>query len=202
MQKGLGVIYVLIGVLIIAAVAGGAYYVGSKKAPISVTKNPVSIPQTPQPTSSSTDKTANWKTYTNTKLKFSFSYPNTYKFEKEDNERATFSGIFQLGDQVILSELIVNFQPTLDLKALKSCKDIQFEDNVTTCIDEKVITKNVNGIQMNVFHIMTGSKNSQVATSYVYQIINNPKIEFIHKVLGGGVVARVDQILSTFKFTQ
>ena len=89
MQKGVGVIYILVGVLILAAI-GGAYYLGKSSTPKPST--PV-VSQTPKPTPSSTldtnpaptgagetvytesDRSANWKTYTNTKYGFSFKYP-------------------------------------------------------------------------------------------------------------------------------
>lgn len=74
MQKGLGVIYILVGVLILGLVVGGAYYLG-KQTPTSKTPNPVVISQTPTPSPSPSDETANWQTYTNTKYNFSIKYP-------------------------------------------------------------------------------------------------------------------------------
>ncbi|MBI3103621.1 hypothetical protein HYZ05_01650 [Candidatus Daviesbacteria bacterium] len=76
MQKGQALVYILVGVLIIGVVAGGAYYLG-RQTTTKPTPAPVVTSQTPQPTPSpSPDETANWKTYTSNKFSFSIKYPN------------------------------------------------------------------------------------------------------------------------------
>ena len=72
MQKGLGAIYILVGVLILGLVAGGAYYFGKSSTPKS-SPTPI-VSQTPSP-SSTPDETANWKTYTNNNLGYSLKLP-------------------------------------------------------------------------------------------------------------------------------
>ncbi len=81
-QRGFSAILILVGVLIMAAVAGGAYYFGRQTVSNPQPQNPVVVSQTPQPTSvsqatpiPSPDQTTNWKTYTNTKYGYSFKYP-------------------------------------------------------------------------------------------------------------------------------
>ncbi|MDO8429384.1 MAG: hypothetical protein Q7S88_02030 [Candidatus Daviesbacteria bacterium] len=216
MQKGFTLTYLIIGILVTALVLSGVYIYKLQTQKDRVFQDqygmPIIVPsqalqQNNKPTPETkpddrADETASWKTYTNTKLKFEFRYPENYKFEREDSGKATFSGTFGPGNQIIPSELVVYFSPTLNLKTLKNCKDARFEANIsTTCIvDGEVNVKNVGGIQMNTFHISVGLKESMPTSSYVYQTVNQPKIEFIHKVLGGGVETRVDKILSTFKF--
>lgn len=80
-QKGQVLILVLIVILIIAAVAGGTYYLSRSTPPKASLPSSV-VSQTPQSTPSTTDETANWKTYTNTKIGVSFKYPNEGKIKE------------------------------------------------------------------------------------------------------------------------
>lgn len=73
MQKGQVLIFLLVGILIIAGI-GGAFYLGRQTTPKSSTI-PAVTSQTPQPTPSPSDETANWKTYTNSKLGYAIKYP-------------------------------------------------------------------------------------------------------------------------------
>lgn len=81
-QKGQTLIFLLVGVLIIATIAG-AFYLGRSSTPKS-SPNPQATSQTPSPTQdashepTSSAETANWKTYTNDK--FSFKYPTEWYF--------------------------------------------------------------------------------------------------------------------------
>lgn len=79
MQKGHALIFLLVGVFILA-VLGGAFYLGkstiAKPSPV-----PVVTSQTPQPTSATktpptSDETANWKVYNDQKYNFSFQHPD------------------------------------------------------------------------------------------------------------------------------
>lgn len=81
-QKGQLTIFILVGILVLAGVAGGAYFLG--KSGQSKPGQTVSQSQpTPQPTSGPQashipDPTANWKTYTNAKVGFQVKYPPRY----------------------------------------------------------------------------------------------------------------------------
>jgi len=74
-QNGFAPILILIAIVVVGAI-GGAYYLGTKKAPepqTSTTSSPA-VQTTPSP-SSTPDETADWKTYTNTKIGFVIKYP-------------------------------------------------------------------------------------------------------------------------------
>lgn len=71
MQKGFAPIIVIIGILVIAALTGGAYYLGTQKPPA---PTPV-INQRSKATPTTVDETADWKTYTNTLIGFALKYP-------------------------------------------------------------------------------------------------------------------------------
>lgn len=90
-QKGQSAILILLGILIMVGVAGGAYFLGRQTSP--KPQNPVvtSSPQStmvPQNTPSSVvDGTANWKTYEGQYYplgKFSIKYPPDYNICSED----------------------------------------------------------------------------------------------------------------------
>lgn len=81
MQKGF-VQFIILGVVVLAVVAAGAFYLGRTTQKPTSPQNPVvSETPNPSPTSSASptptgiDETANWKTYTNTKEGYSIKYP-------------------------------------------------------------------------------------------------------------------------------
>lgn len=81
-QKGFAPILI---VLLIAVVGIGGYliytnYSNDRSNQTKSSPTPVVTTQTPQSTPSTTpaDETANWKTYTNTKLKLEFKYPTSW----------------------------------------------------------------------------------------------------------------------------
>lgn len=76
MQKGQGLIFVIVGILAAIVIAGGAYYLGRSTSP-KPSATPTVVSQTPQPTPSTTpDKTDNWKTYTNNMFGYQIKYPS------------------------------------------------------------------------------------------------------------------------------
>ncbi len=79
MQKGQVLIFLLVGILVIA-IAGGAYYLGRQTTPKSAPA-PVVTSSTLQPTPSPSpisDEMSTWKTYTNQLYQFSFKYPPSW----------------------------------------------------------------------------------------------------------------------------
>ncbi len=87
-QKGFTPIIILVGILVIVAIAGGAYYFAksqSVKPETTSFPNSVQTTQSPQSTSvsqststPSADETANWKSYTDQTYNYSFKYPPQY----------------------------------------------------------------------------------------------------------------------------
>lgn len=90
------VLWIMLGVLIIAGLAGGAYYLGRQASP-RPSPPPVTSPasrgeQTPQPTPSSnasreptaSTETASWKIYTTSKL--TFKYPPGFRVEEREKD--------------------------------------------------------------------------------------------------------------------
>lgn len=79
MSKGFSAVYVLVGILLVAAIAGGAYFLGRSGKPVhpAVQSTPQTIKSQPTPTSESTDSAdmANWKIFQNNAVKFSLKLP-------------------------------------------------------------------------------------------------------------------------------
>lgn len=85
MQKGFSVILILVAVVILVAIAGGAFFLGRQTSPAQTISSPSPVPsqqvpvETPKQVSPSpVDETANWKTYTSTNANFSFKYPSEW----------------------------------------------------------------------------------------------------------------------------
>jgi hypothetical protein len=73
-SKGFTPILVILGIVLILGIAGGVYYFGKSRSP-----NIADQPQiVASPTQKSASETQDWKTYTNSKLKFSFQYPSDH----------------------------------------------------------------------------------------------------------------------------
>ncbi len=99
MQKGQALIFLLVGMLIMAAI-GGAFYLGTlKNRPPTLSPNPVATSQTPQPTSISSstptaDLTTSWKTYQSNMYNFSVKYPTN--LEANDQTASPPSVLFEI----------------------------------------------------------------------------------------------------------
>ncbi len=89
MQKGFTPILILVGILVIVAVAGGAYFFGKSQVSKSQLPNPVVTSQTPQPiitsqSSSTVVPSNNLKTFNDSTYKYSFKYPDTWLVNQSD----------------------------------------------------------------------------------------------------------------------
>ncbi|OGE19921.1 hypothetical protein A3A14_01140 [Candidatus Daviesbacteria bacterium RIFCSPLOWO2_01_FULL_43_38] len=73
MQKGF-VQFIVMGIVVLVLVGVGAFYLGKKAAVLKPQNQVVTSQVTP---SSTPDETANWKTYTDQKLKVSIKYPDS-----------------------------------------------------------------------------------------------------------------------------
>lgn len=99
-QKGLALVYLLVGIIILAVVAGGAYYFGKSQVSKPVSQNSVVTSQTlPQVTPVSSpvlDETANWKTYNSLNNLYSLRYPsNWYQYgDKQALKDGSFAQYF------------------------------------------------------------------------------------------------------------
>lgn len=91
MQKGFAPILILVGILVLIGVVGGAYYLIKNQTNKTVSQNDLNSPslvdtwrneKSPQP--SNLDETANWKTYTNNVIRF--TYPQAWEVYSKEKE--------------------------------------------------------------------------------------------------------------------
>ncbi|MBI2330215.1 hypothetical protein HYU94_02410 [Candidatus Daviesbacteria bacterium] len=180
-QKGFTLILVIIGILVLAAVAGGAYYFG---------KSQISQPTiTP---ASSPDETANWKTYTNTEYGYLVRYPSLLdQNEIKDNDTylnlVNFRESGQNGGWFSIT--VRNSTLEDEIKYQKS----QIEGHVLVKLarETKVIIEGFPGV---LLEYTPDQPNNGSTTRFV--IVNNRK----HSFIISGKPQILDQILSTFRF--
>lgn len=149
----------------------------------------------PAPTLSS-DTTANWKTYTNTKLGFKLKYPLEYTIEEEGESEVSFSGLFSETQKAPRS-LVITTKLT-DLSKIKTCEESNWDPKIL-CFTGKTENTNLDDRPAIAFGLMY--PGGGFGTTTRIQTINDPKIEIYATIYGGGGGTRFDQILSTFKFT-
>lgn len=182
-QAGQIQVLILAGILVIAAIAGGAYYLQSKEGSLhfGTQKGGITPSPTPaaSPTSTGADETANWKTYTNTKYSFSLKYPQNFSEESQGKESPA---ALQLSDGQRSISFII-FTPKTSIQTPINAEEITIDGRPA----KKFVQSEPNS-QVNV-HINYGG--------YLYQVVmpinNETKTQDL---------VLFNQILSTFRFTQ
>ena len=214
MQKGQGLILVIVGLVIVAAIAGGSYYFG--KSQVSKPQNPVVTSQTPQPTiipvaspSATPDETTNWKTYTSTG--YAFKYPSNGDVVTDQTSVVYISGNTQpyftftvrnednsnhLTTKQVVDKLIT------DLRNNKNAPWAKSQADQTLQTLKEYTNGQIVGIKLQSFDEGYPQRFGEVVE------VTTDKIYTFHigNGSGGGVSDNderlLDKILSTFKFTQ
>ncbi len=222
MQRGFAPIIILVGILVIIVIAGGAYYFGKSQAvkpeATSSSPNPVATSQPPQPTAvfqttpvpspSSTVDTSNWKTI-QYETHIYFKYPQNW-VEGLGHETCgiTLSSKEQDVSLIICStyndsndpkndtpEHLASVDQNQTLQYDKSSKVISISKiNIDGHQGVKQETKTSSGSYIDVYfaHISdAGPPPGDIAITF-----------FSKKDYNQETRSLIDQILSTFKFTQ
>ena len=207
MQKGNTLIFLLVGIFSFC-LAGGAYYLGTRKSATlqdTVSKqNPIILPsispeQNNKPTPNTkpqNDETANWKAYADEKYGISLKYPQDWKFDlsyltEDDTTNKSKTDL-------------IKYPRRIDLRNITGDQDfstisIDFE-GIGSCINPSMtlIQSNFNGIKAQSY-FFTNNINHDV---YCF---NNFDLKNLPKLMIGVSYPKKDQeltnkILSTFKF--
>lgn len=196
MQKGFGTVYILLGILVLGLVAGGAYYLGKSNTtpqlptPAPFYPPPSSTPPTPPdknlPVLNKTpDKITDWKIYRDNSFKFSINYPNDWEEYSYNGE--IFFRPFSLNSFAISigPHLLKGFDYPLYEKFIKGFFDNEGREVNNIEVDGRngtKVTGYTNGDKQEI--VLFASDN------FAYEIQSS----------SGEFVLFLDQMLSTFKF--
>jgi len=215
MQKGSILIFLLMGIFILG-VAGGAYYLArstSSKPPAS----PTVISQTPQPTPTPFNETANpdsiganWKTYVNETYKYSLKVPNDWVIDfnnaKENNNSLVF--IYSADFKVVGDIQVPHLSQGSQLEIVSN-----FSTNVTKSYTDFITLDKPpkNEYPNEGKEITIDGEQAMIWTSdnafsipgqkgYQLDVLHNRQGYAIHMVSALPQDLLFNQILSTFKF--
>jgi len=207
--------WIIAAVILVVIVVIGSIFTLLLSSQRTTSRPPSSIsPTAPSQLSPTQDETANWKTYTNKKYDITLKYPPDISYSPYTD---ILGGTFYEGTtntQIVrLEAFSYDCGVTTDITLVNAEKAAQCHCDATgvggsiSCnapSEEKVTL--LNGI--NVFNfILNESLNSKFTkTRGPYAVIFFPKpisydIGVIFEVLNKNSISKVDQILSTFKFT-
>jgi len=211
MQKGQSLILILVGVLIVVGIAGGAYYLGKQRSSSAPSNNQTACTQDakicpdgsavgrvgpncefaecPKP-SATPDETANWKTYINTKYSFSFKYPPDWILNEEGSEDGYAVWFYRpdYKDNPIQIQLNIQKNGTLE-KEISTLKKQGIEMKNTTINNTPAIVF-TGQIGNGIGYIKEFSRDNNLY-SFDVRVINQNLNDYIELL---------DKIINTFKF--
>jgi len=198
MKKQGGFAQIILVLVFVVVAIGTAYYFGTLKSkPSLVSVVPTSTPiVSPKPQAQVEDPTANWKTYTNSKLGISFKYPINYQIVEENSNKISFGPELFSDEDLAYLTIYTTYQTD---QFLTNCV---VTPNTFPCFDDR---KNNGMYDIKVGNVVAKGLDvvkGVVDSNYKVVQIVNPKIEIEMYVSGGGLERTFDQILSTFKFTK
>lgn len=228
MQKGSAPVLVLVGILVLAIVAGGAYYYSRCRngifmdgkcynwvPPPSAWSSPLpsSSPDT-SPVPNGTGETANWKTFTDAKNRFVFKYPPGAKIENTASDLIYLTNADSGKPPYYLLSLEIKKQLKqsitadgfiyLELDELISKKEFP---GAADLANKRLATlKSYQNGQINGSLIRGGTDGDSVTDFIEVIVVQKENIFKFVMHDGNGAVddfqkKLMDQILSTFKFT-
>lgn len=122
---------IVLGIMFVLMIGIGSYVLGTRKNQTAIQNpQPISSPTQPSPTTAP-DETANWKTYTNSKYKYTINYPPSHPTDDDSvNKTASYVILYESKDTGgILMEISAktDFDTVVNNK-LESTSKMQFVD--------------------------------------------------------------------------
>ncbi len=219
MQKGFAPIFILVGILVLTVVAGGAYYFGKSQAPKS--QNPLPIVTSIASPSATPDETANWKTYTSEDTTFSFKYPSDWIYEtkkttlevkgKKYNATSVLAGRPLTEEQRKLQGYIdINDAPkTYNDFSLLYATHTDFTNLTADNLVEELINKRASQVDNPKTLLLSNNIQAKEVgygcQAYCIDVLFKKNSTIFDTSTGPNAESNIStlrQILSTFKFTQ
>lgn len=211
-QKGFFLI--ILGVLVLLAiVAAGAYYVGTRNTktetqtqesgtrPTINSQSGITSPRlTPTITQVLKDETANWKTYTNDKYRILFKYPQGVELDTAPGNPTDW------GKQIKITFRSQNEKVLLDVIAALTEEDLWYGRGAEGMKEISIDNIKMGSIEAEVKIAETDTtnpehtKNDYISTSYWAKVKNRPLLIDYGGEKNRVSLQKLTQILSTFKF--
>ncbi|MBI2600613.1 hypothetical protein HYW42_01555 [Candidatus Daviesbacteria bacterium] len=206
MQKGQTAVLVVLGILILGIVAGGAYYFGKSQVAKPQQQNAVITSQTSQLTPASSpspvDETANWKAYKDSKYAYSFKYPNTWYLVSVEGDQKLYNVPPETaGPAYEISFFVAPISRGINLSdrigAGKEVADKVFEEKTG---DYNL--GNVSGAKIKT-EVLSGSQTDAVPTIGVKIALNTLEVLYVEMICTESNCTTIDelfdQILSSLR---
>jgi hypothetical protein len=210
MQKGFAQAYLLIAILVVVLGAGAWYYT-------KLSSNSTSPQQSVYKTPSAPNQDANLETYTNDPLHYSIQYPADWKaYSMKDYPYQGYPGVLDPTMTVI-----TNLGKFPKYSAGDGSGDLYYGIDISkgnelyrdiTTILKRAQTPDLSGssivteISLNNIkayrQVKTTDSSNTVISIYIPNTNSNGVIVVSYKIPGNNSQATLDQILSTFKFSQ
>lgn len=197
------ILVALVG-LVVIGIAGTAFYLG-KKSSIPTTINPI-VTQQASPALSPADATANWKTYTNNVRNYTVKYPPSYSV-KEQQKSQNYLEVVNLAsaDIVIDSDgqhSSVGKGGEISFIIFETGKDSYKNSILKDFGKEKIIESSINGKQ--AFIVNPSTIDTFIVIPFEYGFLQIDINAGYRDTTANQVkyMQELNQILSTFKFTQ
>ncbi len=200
-EKGFALILILLIIVAVALVAGGAYYLGksgNKIIPQNQTVNPTNQPI------NIADEISNWKTYTDLSNRFSFKYPAnvTLDTNRSDGVALFLKGPTQREQTEIYDGLFIRFiAGSLEGKTVKEKAELDIKNDEDNQLGKTLLYPTIVKINdIEGYKVRTSGLGE--ATSYYLPLDNSRYLLIVDATndpKGLGFQKIVDQILSTLK---
>lgn len=191
-KRGFAPVIILLIVLVILAIAA-AFYLGKKNGTVTYSPTPNPVSYSPSPT---TDVTVNWKTYVNNLWKFSIKYPGDKLVACSPNDKDGLRLWTAPFDCPVGHDIFYEFSAI-------GYKTENYKQYKTPTSTQKIMVAGKEATMNNyTYDSSDGPLQSEGGSTEILIPVENGLIQL--NVLGNTPekIARFNQILSTFKFTQ